>query len=228
MQLINKKITQIIIIFVLFGIFLLGFFFDFGKYFSLALLKEKQSILLNLIQENYLLYYISFFIIYILVTAFALPIAIFKTLLAGALFGFIPGLILTSFASTIGSSLCFSLSRYSLRDYVQKRFSKYINKINQGIDKEGNYYLLFLRLSPVFPFFIINLVFGLTKMTLKQFYLISQIGMLPATIIFINAGVQLGNIQSVSEILSLKIILSLSLIGLFPLIIKKIYEKVKK
>jgi len=160
----------------------------------------------------------------VVVTAFALPISLLKTLLAGALFGFWPGLILVSFASSIGSTFCFLFSRYALRAYIQKKFSNYLEKINKGIETDGWLYLLFLRLSPIFPFFIINLVFGLTKMKTLEFYIVSQIGMFIATAIFVNAGVQIANINSLEEILGFKIIASLTLIGIFPLLIKYIYN----
>lgn len=163
-----------------------------------------------------------------MVTAFALPISLIKTLLAGALFGFWPGLILVSFASSIGSTFCFLFSRYALRAYIQKRFSNYLEKINKGIETDGWLYLLFLRLSPIFPFFIINLVFGLTKMKTLEFYVVSQIGMFIATAIFVNAGVQISNLNSLEEILSFKIVASLTVIGLFPLLVKYIYKMIKK
>ena len=116
----------------------------------------------------------------------------------------------------------------TLRDYVEKKYSNYIEKINEGIKKDGIYYLFFLRLSPIFPFFIINLVFGLTKMKVFTFYIVSQIGMFIGTIIFVNAGVQLSRINKMADILSIEIIISFILIGIVPLIIKKLIEKFKK
>ena len=224
----NKKFLKIFIIIVLISAFLSGIFFGADQYFSLEYIKLKQADLLELINKNFSFYYILFFILYIVVTAFALPIAVLKTLLAGALFGFLPGLILTSFASTIGSALCFALSRFAFKDYVQNKYPAQIKKINDGIEKDGDLYLLFLRLSPIFPFFIINLVFGLTKMSLKKFYIISQIGMLPATAIFVNAGLQISSISKIEDILSFNIIVSLSLIGFLPIIVKKIYNHLGK
>jgi uncharacterized membrane protein YdjX (TVP38/TMEM64 family) len=150
------------------------------------------------------------------------------TLLAGALFGLWPGVILTSVASTIGSTLCFLLSRYLFKDYVQGKYQKYLGTINQGIKEEGLFYLLFLRLSPIFPFFVINLTFGLTHMKWTNFYWISQLGMLPATILFVNAGVQLGQINDVQDILTLPVIISFSALGLLPIITKRIYERFKR
>ena len=213
---------------VFFTIIIVGYIFDFNKILSFDTIKATYQDIQILINKNYILYYSVFFILYIVVTAFALPISLIKTLLAGALFGFWPGLILVSFASSIGSTFCFLFSRYALRAYIQKRFSNYLEKINKGIETDGWLYLLFLRLSPIFPFFIINLVFGLTKMKTLEFYVVSQIGMFIATAIFVNAGVQISNLNSLEEILSFKIVASLTVIGLFPLLIKYIYKMIKK
>jgi uncharacterized membrane protein YdjX (TVP38/TMEM64 family) len=213
---------------VFFTIIIVGYIFDFNKILSFDVIKATYQDIQILINKNYILYYSVFFILYIVVTAFALPISLIKTLLAGALFGFWPGLILVSFASSIGSTFCFLFSRYALRAYIQKRFSNYLEKINKGIETDGWLYLLFLRLSPIFPFFIINLVFGLTKMKTLEFYLVSQIGMFIATAIFVNAGVQISNLNSLEEILSFKIVASLTVIGLFPLLVKYIYKMIKK
>ena len=210
------------------GSVLLGFVVDYDKYFSFEMIKEQKSQLQNLIDMNFYVYYILFFLLYIVVTAFALPFAALKTILAGALFGFFPGIILTSFASSIGSTLCFLMSRFVLRDYIEKKYKKYVKKINDGVKKDGTYYLFFVRLSPIFPFFIINLAFGLTKMKASTFYIVSQVGMLIGTSVFVNAGVQLSKVNSMKDILSLELILSFILIGLVPLIIKKIIEINKK
>ena len=223
----NQIIKSFIIIFFLASI-MAGFFFDIGQYLSFETIKEQHEKLILLIESNFIFYFILFFFIYIIVTAFALPFAAIKTVLAGALFGLIPGVILTSFASSIGSTLCFLMSRFVLRDFVQNKYSKYLDKVNKGIKEDGIYYLFFLRLSPIFPFFIINLVFGLTKMKTMTFYIISQIGMIIGTVVFVNAGVQLSKISSMSDILSFNLILSFILIGLVPLIIKKLIQIIKK
>lgn len=212
---------------IFFTIIIVSYFLDINKIITFEKIKDIYQDLQILINQNYYFYFFIFFILYVVVTAFALPISLLKTLLAGALFGFWPGLILVSFASSIGSTFCFLFSRYALRAYVQKKFSNYLEKINKGIETDGWLYLLFLRLSPIFPFFIINLVFGLTKMKTLEFYIVSQIGMFIATAIFVNAGVQIANINSLEEILSFKIIASLTLIGIFPLLIKYIYNMIK-
>ena len=220
----KKKI--IIFLFLFLIIVIVGFNYD--DVLSLKVIKQRYQELQSLIDVNPFFYYFIFFIIYIVVTALALPISLLKTLLAGALFGLLPGVILTSFASTIGSTLCFLLSRYLFKDYVQGKYQKYLGKINQGIKEEGLLYLLFLRLSPIFPFFVINLTFGLTHMKWTNFYWISQLGMLPATILFVNAGVQLSQINDVKDILTLNIIISFSALGLLPIITKRIYERFKR
>jgi len=212
---------------VFFVIITISYFADLSDIISFEIIKNTYQDIKLLVAKNYYFYFIIFFIIYVVVTAFALPISLLKTLLAGALFGFWPGLILVSFASSIGSTFCFLFSRFALRAYVQKRFNNYLEKINKGIEEDGWLYLLFLRLSPVFPFFIINLVFGLTKMKTFQFYLVSQVGMFIGTAIFVNAGAQIGSINSIEEILTAKIIISLTLIGIFPLMIKYLYKKFK-
>ena len=213
---------------VFFLIIIIGYLIDLDKVLSFSMIKNTYQDIQTLVNKNYTIYFLIFFILYVIVTAFALPISLLKTLLAGALFGFWPGLILVSFASSIGSTFCFLFSRYALRNYTQVKFGKYLEKVNKGVEQDGWLYLLFLRLSPIFPFFIINLVFGLTKMRAIEFYLVSQVGMFVGTAIFVNAGVQIGNLNSIEEILTLKVIMSLTLIGIFPLLIKFIYKKLKK
>ena len=218
----NKKI--IIFIFLTL-IIIVGLNYDDSL--SFKVIKQRYGDLQLFIDERFLFYYLLFFFAYIIVSALALPISLLKTLLAGALFGLLPGVILTSFASTIGSTLCFLLSRYLFKDLVQGKYKKYLSKVNKGIKEEGLLYLFFLRLSPIFPFFIINLTFGLTNMKWTNFYWISQLGMLPATILFVNAGKQLSQINNLEDILTMKVIISLSAIGLLPIITKRIYERFK-
>ncbi len=213
---------------IFFLIVVASYFIDLSEIVSFSIIKDTYQDIQLLVNKNYILYFVLFFILYVIVTAFALPISLLKTLLAGALFGFWAGLILVSFASSIGSTFCFLFSRYALRNYTQDKFGKYLEKANKGIETDGWLYLLFLRLSPIFPFFIINLVFGLTKMRALEFYLVSQVGMFMGTAIFVNAGVQIGNLNSIEEILTLKVITSLTLIGIFPLLVKFIYKRLKK
>ena len=224
----NKNYLKIFIVLIFLTSFFSVLIFDLDQFLSFENIKKSQNSLQSLINKNYLFYYVVFFVVYIVVTTFALPFAAIKTIIAGALFGLIPGVLLTSFASSIGSTLCFLMSRFVLRNYVENKYRKYVEKVNSGIIKDGIFYLFFLRLSPIFPFFIINLIFGLTKMKAITFYIVSQIGMLIGTVVFVNAGVQLAKINSISDILSFEIIIAFMLIGLVPFIIKKIIQRFKK
>jgi uncharacterized membrane protein YdjX (TVP38/TMEM64 family) len=166
-------------------------------------------------------------LMYILVTSLSLPGAAVMTLAGGALFGLLTGTVVVSFASTIGATLACFVSRFILRDWVQGKFGDKLKTVNEGIEKEGAFYLFTLRLIPVFPFWLINLVMGLTKMPLKNFYLVSQIGMLPGTMVYVNAGKELARIESLSGILSPGLILSFVLLGIFPIITKKLLSLYK-
>ncbi|KAF7763033.1 mercuric reductase [Pseudoalteromonas undina] len=170
----------------------------------------------------------GFFLLYILVTALSLPGAAILTLAAGALFGLAQGLLVASFASSIGATLAFLVSRYLLRDTIKKRFPERLAAIDTGVEKEGAFYLFTLRLVPVFPFFLINLLMGLTAIKSWTFYWVSQVGMLAGTFVFVNAGTQLAQIESLSGILSLDLILSFALLGVFPLIAKSLINAIKK
>jgi len=165
--------------------------------------------------------------IYILVTALSLPGATVMTLAGGAMFGLWVGFVVISFASTIGATLAFLVARFLLRDYIQAKFGDKLNTINEGIRKDGSFYLFTLRLVPIFPFFVINLAMALTPIRTVVFYIISQIGMLPGTLVYVNAGTQLGRIESAQGILSPGLILSFALLGVFPLIANKLVRFIK-
>jgi pyruvate/2-oxoglutarate dehydrogenase complex dihydrolipoamide dehydrogenase (E3) component/uncharacterized membrane protein YdjX (TVP38/TMEM64 family) len=160
--------------------------------------------------------------IYVCVTALSLPGAAVMTLAAGALFGVLWGTVIVSFASSIGATLAFLASRYFLQETVQNKFGERLKAINAGIEREGAFYLFTLRLVPVFPFFLINLLMGLTPIKAATFYLVSQLGMLAGTIVYVNAGTQLAQIESLSGILSPALIFSFALLGIFPFIAKKV------
>ncbi|WP_318487846.1 dihydrolipoyl dehydrogenase [Photobacterium leiognathi] len=221
----KKKLALLIVIVSLIASWI---HFDLGQYLTLDFIKQEQSALQAKIQSQPIVAYVSYFAIYVLATALSLPGAAILTLLAAAIFGFWPSLIIVSFASTIGATLAFLSSRFILRDWVQQRFGYRLKTINQGIEQEGEFYLLTLRLIPVFPFFLINLLMGLTPIKTRTFYLISQLGMLPATAIFINAGTQLSNIESLRGIVSTPVLLSLALLGTFPLIAKFVVNAIKR
>ena len=187
----------------------------------IASFREWQS-------QNSLLFIIGFFALYVIATAFSLPIAVPMALAAGALFGFWKGLLIGSFASTIGATLSFLSARYLLRESLEKRFSAMLDSINKGIERDGAFYLFTLRLIPLFPFFAINLVMGLTKMRVGLFYIVSQLGMLPGSAAFIYAGTQLSTLTSIGDILSPKLIFSFAILGLLPWIGKAIVGFVKR
>ncbi|MCG8689519.1 MAG: FAD-dependent oxidoreductase [Desulfobacterales bacterium] len=202
----------------------LFFAFDLHKYFSLANLKGELDNLRAFYSDNKLLSIAVYMAGYILVTALSLPGATVITLAGGAVFGLGTGVVVVSFASSIGATLAFLFSRYLFKDWVQTKFSTKLNAINQGIEKEGGFYLFTLRLVPAFPFFVINLAMGVTPISARLFYGVSQIGMLPGTIVYVNAGTMLGQIDSMGGILSPGLIFSFALLGIFPLVAKKAVE----
>lgn len=200
------------------------FFFDLGRFLNLETLKAQQQSLNNIYQAKPVLTIGLFFLGYVVVAAFSLPGASIMTLAGGALFGLVIGTIVTSFASSIGATIAFLASRFFLRDWIEGKFGRQIKTFNDNIEKDGPFYLFTIRLVPIFPFFLVNLVMGLTKIKTSVFYLVSQIGMLAGTIVFVNAGTQLAKIDSLSGILSPKIIFSFVLLGIFPLVAKKIID----
>ncbi|MCA3894680.1 TVP38/TMEM64 family protein [Vibrio vulnificus] len=198
---------------------------NFSQYLTLDNAKAQQLALNSFIEENFLFSSISYFVIYVGLTAFSVPGATVVTLLGAALFGFWYSLLLVSFASTIGATIAFLSSRYLLKDWVQARFGDKLSAINQGVEKDGAFYLFSLRLIPVFPFFLINLLMGLTPISIGRYYLTSQIGMLPGTAVYLNAGTQLADINSLSGILSPTVLASFALLGVFPIAVKWIMSK---
>ncbi|HFQ5344234.1 TPA: TVP38/TMEM64 family protein [Vibrio vulnificus] len=198
---------------------------NFSQYLTLDNAKAQQLALNSFIEENFLFASISYFVIYVALTAFSVPGATVVTLLGAALFGFWYSLLLVSFASTIGATIAFLSSRYLLKDWVQARFGDKLSAINQGVEKDGAFYLFSLRLIPVFPFFLINLLMGLTPISIGRYYLTSQIGMLPGTAVYLNAGTQLADINSLSGILSPTVLASFALLGVFPIAVKWIMSK---
>ena len=202
-------------------------YFDLSQYFTLEQAKAQQLALQDTIHTHPVWASMVFFFAYVAVTALSLPGAAIMTLLGAALFGFWWSLILVSFASTIGATLAFLFSRFILRDWVQTKFGSRLSAINDGVKKQGSFYLLSLRLIPVFPFFLINLLMGLTPIRAKQFFFVSQLGMLPGTAVYVNAGTQLGEINTLSGIISLPVLISLALLGLFPLIAKAVMNQIQ-
>ncbi|MDW7773637.1 MAG: TVP38/TMEM64 family protein [Desulfobulbaceae bacterium] len=225
----NRKIMQKILIGCGIALGIAAFhYFDLGQYFSLDYLKASQAKFQALYLENHILVIAIYMALYIVVTALSIPGAAVMTLAGGALFGFILGTVAVSFASTIGATLACSVSRFLLRDWVQNRFSARLEKINLGIEKEGAFYLFSLRLVPVFPFFVINLAMGLTRMRLFTFFWVSQVGMLPGTMVYVNAGKELAQIESLSGIMSPGVLISFAILGLFPITAKKLLALYKR
>ena len=198
------------------------FYFDLGQYLTLDTLKAQQSAIENYRTTNPVLAVAVYALVYVAITGLSLPGAAILTLAGGAIFGLLWGTLIVSFASTIGATLAFLAARFLFRDGVKAKFGDRLQAIDEGVAREGGFYLFTLRLVPVFPFFMINLLMGLSKMKIGTFYIVSQIGMLAGTAVYVNAGTQLGKINSLADILSTALIGSFILLGLFPLLAKKI------
>lgn len=220
-----KKILTLLLLAIAIGAF---FVFDLGRFLSLDYLKSSQAAFADLYASEPLRVAGIYFAIYVAATALSLPGAAIITLAGGAIFGLFWGTVIVSFASSIGATLAFLVSRFVLRSTVEDKFGKRLAEINKGVEKDGAFYLFTLRLIPVVPFFVINLLMGLTKMKARTFYWVSQLGMLAGTLVYVNAGTQLAQIESLQGILSPGLIGSFVLLGIFPLIARKIVEFVKK
>ncbi|MDU9050935.1 MAG: VTT domain-containing protein [Candidatus Electrothrix sp. Rat3] len=224
----KKRQGKIALLLVAAALAVLFIVFDGKEYLSLTFLKSSLRLLQSFYTEHQLLTIAGYMVLYILITALSLPGALIMSLGGGALFGLWLGFLLVSFASTIGATLAFLAARFLFKDAIQNRFGEKLGAINKGIEQDGAFYLFTLRLVPVFPFFIINLVMGLTPIRAAVFYLVSQVGMLPGTLVYVNAGTQLGRIKSASGILSPGLLFSFALLGVFPLVAKKLVELFKK
>ncbi|MDA3786043.1 MAG: TVP38/TMEM64 family protein [Deltaproteobacteria bacterium] len=225
----STKILPKIIIAGLIVVGIIAFrYFELGHYFTLEYLKGSQAKFQALYLEHRFAVIAIYMGIYIVVTALSLPGATVMTLAGGGLFGLVIGTVAVSFASTIGATLACAVSRFLLQDWVQQKFGDKLAAINSGIEKEGAFYLFSLRLVPIFPFFVINLAMGLTRMRLFTFYWVSQVGMLPGTLVYVNAGKELAKIDSLSGIMSPGVLISFAVLGLFPIMAKKLLALYKK
>lgn len=204
------------------------FLLDLGQYLELSQIRASQDRFAGLYAGHRLMVLLGYALIYVLVTSLSLPGAAVLTLAGGGLFGFWTGTLVVSFASTIGATLACAASRFILSEWVGSRFGQKIRTVNEGIEKEGAFYLFTLRLIPVFPFWLINLVMGLTKMPLRKFYWVSQVGMLPGTIVYVNAGRELAKVESVSGVFSPGLIIAFSVLGVFPIVAKRILSLYRK
>jgi pyruvate/2-oxoglutarate dehydrogenase complex dihydrolipoamide dehydrogenase (E3) component/uncharacterized membrane protein YdjX (TVP38/TMEM64 family) len=217
-----------VLVLVLIAALVAAFFaFDLKQYVSLEYVKAQSEALAATVQANPVPAAAIFFIAYVAVTGLSLPGAGIMTLVAGAIFGLVEGVILVSFASSLGATLAFLASRYLLRDWVQAKFGEKLKPVNEGIAKDGAFYLFAMRLVPQIPFFVINLVMGLTPIRVSTFYWVSQVGMFLGTIAYVYAGTQLAHVQSTRDILSPGIITAFVILGIFPIIAKKILDGLK-
>ncbi len=201
---------------------------DLGRYLSFEQLKASQASFDQLYAQQPLTVAAVYFGVYVLATALSIPGAVIITLGGGAVFGLWQGLLLVSFASTLGATLAFLASRFVLREWVEARFGQRLADINAGVDKEGAFYLFTLRLIPVVPFFLINLLMGLTRMKTWTYYWVSQLGMLAGTAVYVNAGTQLAQLDSVRGILSPALLGSFVLLGIFPLLARRVVAAIQK
>ena len=224
----NKKKIALVALFI--TAITLFFVMDLGQYLNLAYIKSQQQVINDYYVQNPVKTGLIFFISYILITGVSLPGAGIMTLAGGAIFGVVWGTILVSFGSVFGATMAFLIARYLFHDYIQHRFSHRLERINKGIREEGDLYLFTIRFVPIFPFFIVNTLMALTPIKTLNFAVVSQIGMLVPTIIFVNAGTQLARIESPGDVLSLELLLSFALLGIFPILAKKtlIYIRKKK
>ncbi len=213
-----KNVGKLVLLFIV-AIAIGSFFaFDLQQYFSLTELKQQRDSLAALAESRPVLFIGGYFVIYVLIAALSLPGAAILTLAGGAVLGLSVGTIVVSFASSIGATFAFLAARFLFRDSVRKRFKERLQRIDDGVEKDGGFYLFSLRLVPVFPFFVINLVAGLTPLKTWTFYWVSQLGMLPGTLVYVNAGTQLGQISSAGDILSPSLIGAFVLLALLPFI----------
>ena len=221
------KKSKILVLLIVAALIAAFFIFDWGRYFSIDYFKSQQAVINTYYAANPLQTSLIFFAVYVGVTALSLPGAAILTLVAGAIFGLLWGVVVVSFASTIGATLAFLVARFLLRDSLQAKFGDKLKAFNAGVEKDGGFYLFTLRLVPAFPFFMINVVMGFTTMKAWTFFWVSQIGMFLGTIVFVNAGTELAKITSLKGILSPGLIGAFVLLGIFPIIAKKIIDTFK-
>jgi len=217
-----------IVIFIMIALMIALFYFNLGRYLTLASLKANRDALIEFYANHRVAMVTIFITVYIVQTVLSLPGAGVLSLAAGAVFGTVMGTVYVNIGATVGATLAFLVARYLFHDAFQNKFGARLEKINRELEKEGLNYLIFLRLVPVFPFFLINLGAGLTTMPLRTFFLGTVVGIIPASFVFCNAGASLATITSISEVASRRVLGALALLGLFalvPVIYKKIVRK---
>lgn len=214
-------VGKLVLLAVVGGLIAAFFAFDLGQYASLEYLKSVHGEVVGRVHAEPVFSSLVYFAGYVLVTGLSLPGAAVMTLAGGAVFGLLWGLVLVSFASSLGATIAMLISRTLLGDWVQQKYGEQLRSINAGLEKDGAFYLFSLRMVPLFPFFVINLVMGLTPLSAWRFYWVSQLGMLAGTVVFVFAGTQLAEVDSLSDVLSPGLIIAFSLLGLFPLLARK-------
>lgn len=218
---------KIVLVLVGLGALVLFFYFDLGRFLTLGALKANRQLLLDYYAAHQLVMVAGFMTIYILTTALSLPSAAILSLAAGAIFGAGLGTLYANIAGTIGATLAFIATRHLLRDAVLNKFGNKLEGMNRELESRGFSFLLFLRLVPVFPFFLINLAAGLTRLPLRTFFLATMIGIIPGGFVYVNAGASLATIDSLAGIASPRVLASFALLGLFALI-PVLYNKFKR
>ena len=209
----------------LLGAFILAFIMLPPGTLSLEGIKTHQQALLSYVDHSPLRSALIFFAVYVAVSALSIPGAAILTLLGGTLFSLWEGTVLVSFASTLGATLAMLASRYLLREWVQRRFAQQMKTVNAGMAHDGAGYLFALRLMPLFPFFVVNLLMGVTRITVRRYWWVSQVAMLPATVVFLNAGRELGKVTSLHDIVSPGMVFAFTLLGLLPLATRWLYSR---
>ena len=205
-------------------VFIFSMVFDLTQYLTLSYFQTARKDLIVAVAAAPWTFRTGFFLVYVAVTAFSIPGATVMTLAAGALFGFQWGMLLVSFASSIGATFAFMIARFLLGNWVQKRFADQLIRVNEGIEREGNYYLFGLRMVPLVPFFAVNSIMGLTRMRLIPFYIVSQLGMLAGTAVYVYAGSSIGDLNSATDILNPSLVTAFVLVGTFPFTARKFLD----
>lgn len=224
----HKDILFYLFLFFLITVFVALYLFDLLDYFRFENLKAQQNSLENFYSNNPLLTIGGFFCIYVFIASFSLPLTALLTLSSGFLFGLTLGTLLSSFASVIGATVSFLMSRFFLKSFVERKFKSSLKKVSNSFEKEGIYYLFALRLIPLIPFFLVNILMSLTTIKTKVFFLASQIGMLPSTIAYAYAGTRISQIQTPGDIFSFKVLSAFAILGLLPLATKKLMDKLSE
>ncbi|MDE0092631.1 MAG: TVP38/TMEM64 family protein [Oligoflexia bacterium] len=214
------SVVKILTVFFIVLLFILFFYFDLNRYFSMDFFLNEKKRLFALYENSPVLFIFAYFCVYVFCATINIPGAALLTLIAGFIFDFLVGSLVVSLGSTVGATFSFLISRFLIKDFIQKKLARYLKTINDGFKKDGFFYLLSLRLIPVFPFFLVNLLMGVSSISSRQFIAGSFLGMLPSTFVYVNAGRQLAHIESIYQIFSIEIILSFALLALLPWIIK--------